>query len=79
MSQASKAFMNLASALSYVHIQGTIHNDIKPANILVSPQRGVILCDFGLAYLTSGKTPYDDGGGTPYYVPTEFPAEGQLA
>jgi len=46
-----------------------VHNDIKPANILYSPERGAVLCDFGLSTHTSNPA---SAGGTPYYVPPEF-------
>jgi serine/threonine protein kinase len=46
-----------------------VHNDIKPANILYSVERGAVLCDFGLS--THIKNPPTTGG-TPYYVPPEF-------
>ena len=46
-----------------------VHNDIKPANILYAPDRGAVLCDFGLS-TPAANSP--SGGGTPYYVPPEF-------
>ncbi|KIO16613.1 hypothetical protein M407DRAFT_33740 [Tulasnella calospora MUT 4182] len=40
-------------AIQYLHRQGIIHGDIKPDNILLSPDNKALLCDFGLA-----KSPY---------------------
>ncbi|KAK4238423.1 kinase-like domain-containing protein [Achaetomium macrosporum] len=37
------------SALAYLETQGIVHNDIKPANITYSPQRGAVLIDFEMA------------------------------
>ena len=66
---AMRILRDIGEALSYLHGRRLIHNDIKPANILYSPDRGAVLCDFGLSTPTA-KAPA--GGGTPYYVPPEF-------
>ena len=60
---------DIAGALAYMHGRQLVHNDIKPANILYSPERGAVLCDFGLS-TPAATSP--SGGGTPYYVPPEF-------
>ncbi|KAI5865704.1 kinase-like protein [Durotheca rogersii] len=66
---ALRILRDITGALNFVHEKGRIHNDIKPANILYSRDRGAVLCDFGLS--TSTKDPATNGG-TPYYVPPEF-------
>ncbi|HOG48673.1 MAG TPA: serine/threonine-protein kinase, partial [Anaerolineae bacterium] len=35
--------------LAYCHAQGVIHRDVKPANMIVTPQGKVYLVDFGIA------------------------------
>lgn len=41
---------DLASALKYLHCeQEVVHRDVKLENCLIHPERGVLLCDFGLA------------------------------
>ncbi|TDZ33002.1 Serine/threonine-protein kinase PLK4 [Colletotrichum spinosum] len=60
---------DISGALHYLHSKNLVHNDIKPANILYSPARGAVLCDFGLSTHTSGPV---TTGGTPYYIPPEF-------
>lgn len=47
--QRHRIALDSVSALLYIHDQGLRHNDIKPANILFSPERGAVICDFGLA------------------------------
>ncbi|KAK3897293.1 kinase-like domain-containing protein [Staphylotrichum tortipilum] len=59
----------MSSALSYLHTQKVVHNDIKPGNITYSPERGAVLIDFEIA------TSATDGlarGGMPWYLPPEF-------
>lgn len=66
---AIRILKDIAGALNYVHQRKRVHNDIKPANILYSRDRGAVLCDFGLSTRTHDAA---TNGGTPYYVPPEF-------
>lgn len=66
---AVRILRDIAGALHYVHQKRKTHNDIKPANILYSRDRGAVLCDFGLSTRTTDPA---TNGGTPYYVPPEF-------
>ncbi|CAJ2500778.1 Uu.00g036310.m01.CDS01 [Anthostomella pinea] len=66
---AIRILRDISGALHYVHSKRRIHNDIKPANILYSRDRGAVLCDFGLS--TRIVDPATNGG-TPFYVPPEF-------
>ena len=48
----------VAGALAYAHQKGIAHRDVKPANVLLTAQGGIILTDFGLVPLTgSGGDP----------------------
>ena len=42
-------FIQVASALQYMHTQDFIHSDVKPSNILLKPGPFAKLIDFGLA------------------------------
>lgn len=65
----------VGKGLDYAHAQGILHRDLKPANILIDPERGPMLTDFGLAKLAGeNSTSITAGGGvvgTPHYIAPE--------
>ena len=48
-------FSELCQALAYVHSQGIVHRDIKLGNILLAPNRHVVLSDFGISKVLGGR------------------------
>ncbi len=47
--EIAKILFDIASALSYLHEKNVLHNDIKPANILISDANDYLLTDFGIS------------------------------
>ena len=64
-----------ARALHSAHEAGVIHRDIKPGNIMITPEGDPVLLDFGLARESDGDQPAltqtGDIFGTPAYMAPE--------
>jgi len=74
--EAVRLVLAVGSALKYAHRLGMVHRDVKPANVMVDKQGGVILTDFGIAKIFAGgaQTQLTATGamvGTPSYMSPE--------
>jgi hypothetical protein len=71
IARLEESLRQLGEGLQYLHAAGRLHHDIKPANVLVTPQGRVVLLDFGL--VTEFGTGREDtiDFGTPAYMSPE--------
>ena len=76
--EAAKLMLGSARGLEAAHAVGVVHRDIKPGNIMISPDGRALLADFGLARYEDGEKLSVTGQmlGTPAYMPPEL-ARGQ--
>src|SRR5438552_9483219 len=67
--------IQMCDALAHAHQRGLIHRDVKPKNILLTPQGVAKLTDLGLARAVDDKEAAESEAGkaygTPYYISPE--------
>ncbi len=72
--EALQTAHSIALGLAAVHATGVLHRDLKPANVMLRPDGGVALIDFGLAKDAALEESISDAGqiiGTPHYMSPE--------
>jgi serine/threonine-protein kinase len=72
--RSARTAAQIASALEVAHEKGLVHRDVKPSNVILTPEDHVYLTDFGLAKRAEtapGLTRADQMLGTVDYVAPE--------
>lgn len=73
--EALRIVVQIAKALEHAHARGFIHRDVKPKNMMVTPERISKLADMGLARqaadIEAAKQEKGRAYGTPYYIAPE--------
>ena len=71
--QARVLALQTAEALAVAHEAGVIHRDVKPANLMVTPEGQIKVTDFGIARASDSVAITQTGQivGTPHYLSPE--------
>jgi len=76
--EIANTLRQVGRALHYAHAQGFIHRDVKPGNILITPDGQILLSDFGIARGIETSTITQGQVGTPAYMSPEQVTGGEL-
>jgi eukaryotic-like serine/threonine-protein kinase len=73
--EALRIIIQIANALAHAHEKGLIHRDVKPKNIMITPEGVAKLADMGLARVAAdaqaAQAEVGRAFGTPYYISPE--------
>ncbi len=78
VSQATSVARQICDGLQHAHLNGIVHRDIKPHNILVTDSGRIKVTDFGIAQMMSSVTTTDSGaivGSVHYFSPEQARGE----
>ena len=70
--QTLRTLIQVADALKHAHEREVIHRDLKPHNILITPDREPKIVDFGLSLLMEREAGATQRIGTPGYLAPEI-------
>ncbi len=60
---------SLSETLALLHARGVVHGDVKPENVIITPEGATMLVDFGLARLVQDKIKISTGATARYAPP----------
>ena len=72
--EALQIFVPMAQALNYAHEHGIVHRDVKPGNVMITDDKKVKVCDFGIAWVETSQTLTQPGqvvGSVCYFSPEQ--------
>ncbi len=76
---ALQVVVDVAGALRALHAQGLVHRDVKPGNVIWSPERGGVLIDLGFALQGEAGAGGETTAGTVHYIaPEQARGDGKL-
>jgi len=71
LEEAVKILVSLAEGLAVVHRAGLAHRDVKPANVMLTPDHRIVLMDFGLVLPEFAVAAQTGIAGSPSYMAPE--------
>jgi len=71
LDQVVEIARQVCAGLDYAHQRQIVHRDVKPANIMITPEGSAKVMDFGIAKTGSGMTSAGQVLGTPSYMSPE--------
>ncbi|MET9217720.1 ABC transporter substrate-binding protein [Streptomyces sp. NPDC003300] len=72
--RAARIAADVLDALAHAHSHGTVHRDVKPANVMITTEGAVKVADFGIAHVLHSDARLTATGsaiGTPSYMSPE--------
>ena len=69
--EIARLLSQLAEGLSVVHWAGIAHRDVKPSNVMLTPNGRIVLMDFGLVLPEYEVSSTGLIAGSPHYMPPE--------